>query len=166
MPAQTDRLKLPLLEAGQAQKEVLHNEAITAIDLLLQNCIEDSAIDTPPAEPSPGQCWIVGGGPTGAWAGHADEVAAWTGGGWRFFQAQAGMAFWHAAEQCSIAYNGTEWVTGEVRAKRIKISGLQIVGSQHSAVLNPAGGAFIDAEARASIGGILNALRSHGLIAT
>lgn len=164
MPAQTDRFKLPLLEAGQAQKELLHNESVTAIDSLLHACIEDDEIDTPPSGPAMGQCWIVGSSPSGAWAGQEECVAAWTDGGWRFFAPLAGMEFWHVTDQCRIAYDGTAWVAGEVRAKRLKVAGSQVVGSRGAAIADPSGGAIVDAEARAAITDILDALRTHGLI--
>ena len=65
----TARFALPLLHAGQAQKELFHNEALVLADGLLQPCVEALGLDTPPPSPAPGQCWIVGDSPTGAWAG-------------------------------------------------------------------------------------------------
>lgn len=45
-------------------------------------------------------------------------------------------------------------------------AGLQVVGAQQAAISDPAGGATTDAEARAAIASILDALKAHGLIAT
>lgn len=45
--------------------------------------VEDFLND-PPVAPVAGQTWVVGGAPTGAWAGHEDELAEWSGVGWTF----------------------------------------------------------------------------------
>jgi hypothetical protein len=58
------RLQFPFLRAGQAQKELLHNEALTLIDFLAQPTVLAFAVDTPPNDPQPGEAWIVG-----TWAG-------------------------------------------------------------------------------------------------
>lgn len=83
MPATTRHL-LPLLSAGQAQKEIAHNEALVALDHLLHPVVEDIGINVPPAHPDEGQGWIIGEAPTEAWAGRAGQIAWWTIGGWRF----------------------------------------------------------------------------------
>ena len=80
----TPRLSLPLLQAGQAQKEALHNEAITMIDAITCGLIETIDDNAPPPSPAPGQAWIVGPSPEGEWARQAHAVAMWTAGGWRF----------------------------------------------------------------------------------
>jgi hypothetical protein len=46
------------------------------------------------------------------------------------------------------------------------VDGQQVVGSRASAISQPSGGSTIDSEARATIGQILTALRTHGLIET
>jgi hypothetical protein len=41
--------------------------------------------NTPPGSPTPGQRWIVGASPTGAWSGQANKFAVWRGSdGWKF----------------------------------------------------------------------------------
>jgi hypothetical protein len=40
----TARFALPLIAPGQAQKEVYHNEALTAVDAALHACIEGSSL--------------------------------------------------------------------------------------------------------------------------
>lgn len=65
----TPRFALPLLAVAQAQKEAMHNEALTLIDALLHATVEDGPLAAPPGAPMEGQCWIVGAAPTGAWAG-------------------------------------------------------------------------------------------------
>ncbi|MEG8028176.1 DUF2793 domain-containing protein [Sphingomonas aerolata] len=63
------RTGLPLLQPGQAQKEMGHNEALALIDLLLQPTVVTVGLNVPPAAPAPGACWIVGAAPTGDWGG-------------------------------------------------------------------------------------------------
>jgi hypothetical protein len=49
-----------------------------------------------------------------------------------------------------------------------KVAGNQVVGARGAAIANPAGGATVDAEARAALVALLDALRAatgHGLIA-
>lgn len=74
------RHALPLLFAGQSQKEVIVNEALLAADILLHPAIEAVA-SSPPAAPANGQCWLVGTAATGAFAGQTDRIAAWSEGG-------------------------------------------------------------------------------------
>jgi hypothetical protein len=59
------------------------------------------------------------------------------------------------------ALDGSQLVVGA----GLVVSGTQVVGSQASAIANPAGGVTIDLQARAAVLAILNALRGHGLIA-
>jgi hypothetical protein len=165
MPEWSDRFSLPLLSAGQAQKELYHNEALARLDLLAHAAVEAHGFDTPPATPDAGQCWIVGSSPTGAWAGHAHELAGWTSGGWRFVPPRAGLNIWDAGAQYWLHHDGSDWVNGAVTATSLNIGGIQVVGSQLAAILDPVGGSVIDSETRSTIGFILNALRTHGLIA-
>ena len=44
----SDRFALPLLHAGQAQKEITHNEALQLIDMLLHPYAESASLTAPP----------------------------------------------------------------------------------------------------------------------
>lgn len=88
----TARWALPLLFAGQAQKEITHNEALVLIDALLHARVESADLASPPGTPLVGQCWIVADGATGDWAGKMGAIALWTEGGWRFVPPSAGLA--------------------------------------------------------------------------
>ncbi|MDK2766137.1 MAG: DUF2793 domain-containing protein [Sphingomonas sp.] len=163
----TPRFALPLLHAGQAQKELFHNEAVAGIDALLHPEVEAVGTDVPPATPEPGQAWIVGTAPTGDWAGHGDEIACWTDGGWRFAVPRTGMTVWAESLTQPVRYRaGTGWEIGVIAARRIEVDGVQVIGARGEAVATPAGGAIVDDQARAAIAGILDALRAHGLIAS
>ena len=62
-------------------------------------------------------------------------------------------------------YDAAAWVVGTVKGAKLELAGSQVVGARGAAVVNPTGGANVDAEARAAIVAILDRMRSHGLIA-
>lgn len=165
MTDQTSRFQLPLLAAGQAQKEVTHNEALLLLDALASPAVEGSASPSPPAAPVPGQAWIVGAGATGAWASHDDALAIWTEAGWRFLSPRDGMAVWRQDTGMWIIRNGGVWRDDVFPVPALSIAGKTVVGSQQPAIPDPAGGTEADGEGRAAIAAILQALRAHGLIA-
>ncbi len=165
MPDVTDRLLLPLLAAGQAQKEVTHNEALVLIDALVQPVVQSIAPASVPASPAAGQCWIVGTGATGAWAGRDGALACWTGGGWRFAAAFEGMRVWNLATGTEARRGASSWSTGIVSASEVHISANRVVSARQSAITGPSGGATIDTEGRIAINAILAAMCNHGLIA-
>ena len=65
----TPRLALPYLAAGQAQKHVTVNEALAALDGLVQTAVESRTVAAEPASPADGVLYILPAGRTGAeWA--------------------------------------------------------------------------------------------------
>jgi Protein of unknown function (DUF2793) len=159
----TPRLALPLLEPGQAQKEMFHNEALALLDIATQAAVVAAMVVVPPAAPEIGQCWIVGAAPQGAWAGQGSKVAGWTEGGWRFLAPGEGMRVWVASDQAFALYHGGEWYQGRTYG-RLFIEGRQIVGPRAPNVAEPTGGVTVDAEARRAISAVVQTLRLHGLI--
>lgn len=162
--AQTDRLALPLLAAGQAQKEVTHNEALMRLDLLAQAVVESADLATPPGSPVPGQCWIVASGGTGAWAGCDDQLAGWSASGWIFAVPQAGWRAWAVDRAGGVRFDGAGWIDEPGRDDGFHVGGQRVVSARQAAISPPAGGAVQDSEARTAIAAILSTLRSHGLI--
>ncbi|VXC90602.1 DUF2793 domain-containing protein [Sphingomonas sp. 8AM] len=160
------RLGLPMLAAGQAQKEMWHNEALALLDLAVQATVEDVGRNAPPGTAQPGQCWIVGATPTGAWSGNAGAIAGWTAGGWRFVAPRAGLRARHLPTGQSAVCDGSGWRIGEVNVSSLLVSGQQVVGARAASITVPTGGTVIDAELRACVETILIMLRKHGLIAT
>lgn len=166
--SETIRWALPLLAAGQAQKETAHNEALAVLDLLACPGVVAVGTTVPPASPVAGQCWITGAAPAGAWSGHPRALAGWTGAGsgWRFVAAREGMAVWSEADGCVATYAGAQWRVGSVAATELVVGGQRVVGPRRPAIAAAAGGSTVDAEARTAIGQILAALVAHGLIAS
>ncbi len=158
------RLAMPLLQPGQAQKENDHNEALALLDIATQAVVRAVGVDGPPADPAPGDCWIVGSSPVGAWAGRAGALAGWTAGGWRFVAPSEGMTAWSVADGVGARYESGAWLLGEVNATRVAIGGVQVLGARAAAIPDPAGGGVIDGEARAALNAMLAAMRHHGLI--
>lgn len=162
----TDRLLMPLLAAGQAQKEITHNEALTLADLLLLPVVEAVAPPSIPASPVLGKGWIVGASPAGAWAGQAHRLAFWTAAGWRYVAAPEGSSLWSLADSQPVQRTASGWSVGVLRASSVSIGGNQIIGARLAAIATPAGGSVVDVEARAAVNDIVDRLRTHGLIAS
>ncbi|MGD9784591.1 MAG: DUF2793 domain-containing protein [Hyphomicrobiaceae bacterium] len=105
----TANLKLPYLAAAQAQKHVTHNEALQALDAVVQLSVEARNLADPPASPDEGSRYVVAPAGTGAWTGHAHDIAAFIDGAWKFFQPVAGWLAWVVPESKTIVWNGTAW---------------------------------------------------------
>ena len=141
--SRTTRFDLPLLFAGQAQKEGFVNETSARIDALLHGAIEGEQA-APPAVPMEGQMWLVGAGASGAWLGQAGKLAAYQSGNWLFVTARDGMKLLNRALGQEIRYSGS-WKS----ALRPNL---------------PSGGTIIDTEARTALTAILAALTTAGIV--
>ena len=141
--SRTARLDLPLLFAGQAQKEGFVNETTARIDALLHGAIEAEQA-APPAAPADGQMWLVAAGATGAWLGQSGKLASRQAGNWLFVVPRDGMKLLNRASGQEMRYSGS-WRL----AVRPSL---------------PSGGAIIDAEARTALAAILTALTTAGIV--
>ena len=99
---------MPYILPSQAQKHVTLNESMRLLDALVQLAVAGVS-DAPPAEPVDGERHIVGASPGGAFAGHADEIAAFQDGAWIFIAPRAGWRAWNAADETLRVWNGTAW---------------------------------------------------------
>lgn len=144
---------------------MFHNESLAVLDVLVAGAVEEPPRVAPPGSPVAGACYIVAASPTGAWVGHAGQIAAYTAGGWRYVLPVEGMRLLVKSTAVTAAYRAGAWELGVVRAANVTVGGNQVVGARGAAVADPAGGATIDANARAAVVAILGALRTHGLIA-
>jgi uncharacterized protein DUF2793 len=105
----TPNLSLPFIAAAQAQKHVTHNEALRALDAIVQLMVLDKDLSAPPASPAEGARYIVGPSATGAWAGQTDRIAAWQDGAWAFYVPGEGWLAWVADEDTLYIRNGSVW---------------------------------------------------------
>lgn len=112
MPDVTPHLGLPLLAAGQAQKHVTHNEALTLLDGLVQLACRDKDLASPPANPAEGDRYLVtAAAPTGAWAGLSGQVVRFTDGVWVGAVPAAGWLAYVADEKLVYAFDGSVWAS-------------------------------------------------------
>jgi len=106
---QTTNLALPLLAAAQAQKHVTHNEALAMLDALAQIAVKARGWTDAPAEPAPGDRYIVGSDATGAFSGQDGAVAWFDAGVWRFLPPQAGWLAFVEDEESVVFCDGASW---------------------------------------------------------
>ncbi|WP_051469518.1 DUF2793 domain-containing protein [Chelativorans sp. J32] len=109
MSEETENLKLPYIMPSQAQKHVTHNEAIRALDALVQIGVRQRGLEQPPATPKEGERYIVGEAPTEAWAGQAGRIAAFQDGAWAFYAPRAGWLAYVSSEDRLVVHDGTRW---------------------------------------------------------
>jgi len=100
---------MPFIEGSQAQKHVTHNEALRILDAVVQIGVRDADRTAPPVTPADGDRHIVATGATGAWSGHADAVAVYEDGTWRFLAPKLGWCAWSAADGALLVYDGAAW---------------------------------------------------------
>jgi Protein of unknown function (DUF2793) len=159
----TPRFALPLLEAGQAQKEVTHNEALLALDRLLHVRVETRGAGAPPTGVAPGVAYLVPTGATGAWAGRDQSIASHDGFGWNFTAPVPGMIVYVADEAAFLTYDGL-WSDGAWPAAGLRVGGRTLLAASPATIAEPAGGTVIDAECRNVINSLIAALRAQGVI--
>lgn len=140
----TPIMGLPMLVAGQAQKEITHNEALVMIDALVAGMAVAGGVNTPAAQPQPGQCWLVGDSPTGPWSGRAGALAIWTVGGWRFAQLPVHSVIRVGAAAVQYRRTPTGW-------------------APPATILDPAGGTVIDSECRIAVNQLIAAAKIAGI---
>lgn len=142
-PGSTPVIGLPLLVAGQAQKEFFVNQALCLLDALHPRVVKAS-LTAPPADVAEGECFRVTAPASAAWAGREHGIAVWIGGDWHYVTPRKGMQiFDQTAGQWRIFR--TDW-------------------EQPAAPSNPVGGAVVDSEARAAIAALIETLVTAGLI--
>jgi hypothetical protein len=80
----TARLGLSLMAPQQSQRPIMHNEAMAALDQLVQPTVKSRTTTAPPGAPAEGDAYIVAASATGAWAGKDGKFACWLSGAWSF----------------------------------------------------------------------------------
>jgi hypothetical protein len=162
--SETVRHGLALLSAGQAQKEITHNEALLVVDRLLHLAVVSRQVTAPPPAPEPGDTYIVAPAPSGSWTGFSDQLATFDGFGWVFTAPIEGCLAWIADEASFAVFFDAAWSSGGWPASGLQISGRQVLGAVPAMITVPAGGALIDTQARSAIVSVLDALRAQGII--
>ena len=109
MSENTTILSLPLIQGGQAQKHVTHNEALRRLDALVQPVVADMDLGTPPALPDEGDRHIVAAGAVGAWEGRDGEIAVREDNAWAFLTPARGWRTHVKALGADVVFDGTAW---------------------------------------------------------
>lgn len=111
MTDDTARLGLPCLAAGQMQKHVTLNEALTRLDVLVQLAVRSRTLTTPPADPADGDLYILPPDATGAWAGRpAGSLMRFEAGAWLAVPAPDGLIAVVLDEQRLVLRLSGSWV--------------------------------------------------------
>ena len=142
-PSTSPHIGLPLLIAGQAQKEFFVNQALSILDALDRRAVVAS-LASPPIDASDGDCYRVTASATQQWAGKEDQLAIRVAGAWHFVPPRQGMRMFDSnADQCLFYQAG--W----------RIAASPVV---------PTAGTVIDLEARAALGQLIQTLRETGIL--
>jgi Protein of unknown function (DUF2793) len=143
-PSATPNIGLPLLLAGQTQKEFFVNQALGILDALHSRTVLASR-PAPPPIAAEGDCYRVTAPAGQAWEGCENHLAIQIGGAWHFVAPLEGMSVFDAETGNALVYRES-W-------------------QRAAAPAVPAGGAFIDAEARATIAQLIQTLQAIGVLA-
>ncbi len=106
------RLALPYLAAGQMQKHVTLNEALTRLDAIVQTVVVSRTTTAQPGTPDDGGLWILPSGATGAdWSTRAaGALMRAEGGGWTVVEAGDGLiALIEDADEVVVRHDG-DWI--------------------------------------------------------
>lgn len=104
----TPNLHLPYILPSQAQKHVMHNEALVMLDRLVQLALEYEG-DVAPGTPLDGQRFAIGSAPIGAWSGRAGQLACFQDGGWLFAAPRAGYLAYFKDSGVLKVFTGSVW---------------------------------------------------------
>lgn len=107
---ETDRLGLPYLAPQQAQKHVIHNEAIRRLDAVVQASVKDRDLAAAPAAPSPGDAYIAAAGATGDWSGGDGALFVFQDGAWTRIDPHAGFIVFVEDDGAALVFDGSAWV--------------------------------------------------------
>ncbi len=158
----TTRYALPLLQSGQAQKEITHNEAVARIDTLLHLVVESRRATSPVQTPA--TAWIVAPDAEGDLAGHAGTIIAFDDSGPKFVVPRDGCIAFVRDEARFVHFAGGLWRDGWPTAG-VTVGEQLLLAGPIVSVSPASGGNVIDAEVRTALAEIVSALKGLGLLA-
>jgi hypothetical protein len=111
--------KLPIIDFqadGSTYGENMRHVLI-ALQAVLQANVINLTTSSPPANPTNGATYIVGGSPSGVWVGQANNIAYWSTddplfptGAWFFYPPNKGWIVGNQADGNPYIFNGSAWV--------------------------------------------------------
>lgn len=105
----TANLLLPEIAESQSGKATTHNEALHAIDALLNCGVIDRDLTAPPGSPVNGDVYIPKATATGAWAGKENQLAHYDVNAWKFYAPEEGWSCYVRDEDALLVYTGSAW---------------------------------------------------------
>jgi hypothetical protein len=141
-PSVTPNFEIPLLFAGQAQREFTINQAFSIIDSGMRRIVSDSAT-SPPADAEEGAGFRVASPASGDWVNHEDHIAIRIGGAWHFIAPFKGMVIFDQKAAVNLHYDQA-W-------------------QQAPEPASAEGGSTVDIEARQMLLELIGALRIVGI---
>ena len=114
MTDRTASFSLPYILASQAQKHLTHNEALMALDAIVQLSVRSDGLGEPPSEPTEGERYLVPANATGAFAGRGGMLAVFGDGTFRFYSPSAGWRCWVEERGVLLVFDGENWIGGGV----------------------------------------------------
>ena len=145
---------LPWIASQQDQPEVSHNEALLLLQALLFGVLGSQ--NAPPGGPAAGQAYIVGSAGSGAWNGHSNQIAIYSGTAWAFLPGYTtagaiipmgatheGMRVWRRDLDCAVVWTGTAWVDegGAMQSSTVAGAGAATGPKRWKYISDEAGGA-------------------------
>lgn len=161
---QTLRLALPLIAAGQSQKDVTHNEALLRLDRIVALAVVSRSQSQPPPNPTPGDIHIVPAVGAAGWGRGAGTLMQWQGTAWHPETPLNGQLA-YVADEGALLVHDDGW-QHHLPVAGLLIAGRSVLAAPVVAIADPGGGTTVDAEARAVLVALLAALRTQGLLAT
>ena len=107
----TPRLDLPFLQAGQALKNITHNEALQRLDSGFYLSCSDMAADQLPSAPDIGTAVIISPTPIAAVADRIGQIAVFTPSGWVWFSPQSGWTLWNELQETLQVFHDGNWIS-------------------------------------------------------
>ncbi|MDH4581366.1 DUF2793 domain-containing protein [Pseudomonas sp. BN415] len=170
--------KLALTDLANGQANYLNaNASFAQLNQLVQAAVLDKDLATPPGSPADEALYIVAASPTGAWSGHAKDLAYWLSsvGTWTFVTPREGMLVHVNDEDAFYKYDGSAWAifTGGGMANPMTTAGDVIVGGSSGTpqrlakgtdgqVLKVVSGAIAWAAESGGGGGMTNPMTTEG----
>jgi hypothetical protein len=109
MSNSSPNLSLPFLMPSQAQKHVTHNEALLALDALVQLSLVSRGQSEPPSAPEDGSRYLVAADAQFGWSGQDGRIACFRDGAWNFHLPRTGWIAWVADEARTLVFDGSDW---------------------------------------------------------
>lgn len=161
---QSPRLSLPLIAAGQSQKDVTHNEALLALDRMVALAVVSRSQVSPPPNPALGEIHIVPVAGAAAWGHPAGHIVQWQGSGWLAETVRDGQLALVTDEAQMLVFRSGWQALWPVAG--LAIGGREVLAATPVSVSAPTGGTTIDAQVRATVAALISALQQQGILST